>query len=170
MMICQECGQQPASLHFTKIVNGEKTEVHLCDSCAKEKGDALLNYGNFSIHQLLSGLMNFDPSPSTVMPGQGPVRCEHCGMTYQQFTKIGRFGCSECYRFFGNHLDPLFRRIHGSTRHIGKVPQRTGGHLKLKKQLAELKARLQQAVSREEFEEAAKLRDQIRMLEQRLNA
>ncbi len=169
-MICQECGQQPASLHFTKIVNGEKTEMHLCESCAKEKGEPLLNYGNFTIHQLLSGLMNFDPSPSTVMHGQEPVRCENCGMTYQQFTKIGRFGCSECYRFFGNSLDPLFRRIHGSTRHIGKVPQRTGGRLKLKKQLSELKSRLQEAVSREEFEEAAKLRDQIRSLEQRLNA
>ena len=169
-MLCQECGQQPASYHFTKIVNGEKTEFHLCESCAKEKGDTLFHYSNFSLPQLLSGLMNMEPSVSPVFHGQGLVRCENCGMTYQQFTKAGRFGCSECYRHFSHSLEPLFRRIHGSTRHLGKVPQRTGGHLKLKKQLSELKSRLQAAVSREEFEEAARLRDQIRALEERLKA
>lgn len=169
-MLCQECGQHPASYHFTKIVNGEKTEFHLCESCTKEKGDTLFHYGNFSLHQLLSGLMNLEPSVPQVVQGQGPVRCENCGMTYQQFTKAGRFGCSECYRYFAGSLEPLFRRIHGSTRHLGKVPQRTGGHLKLKKQLAELKDRLQLAVNREEFEEAAQLRDQIRALEERLKA
>lgn len=30
-MMCQECGQRPATLHFTKIVNGDKTEFHLCE-------------------------------------------------------------------------------------------------------------------------------------------
>ena len=169
-MLCQECGQHPATYHFTKIVNGDKTEFHLCESCAKEKGDSFFQYGNFSLPQLLSGLLNMEPSVPQFIQGQNLLRCENCGMTYQQFTKAGRFGCSDCYRYFSHTLEPLFRRIHGSTRHMGKVPERTGGHLKLKKQLADLKNRLQAAVSREEFEEAAKLRDAIRALEERLKA
>jgi len=169
-MLCQECGQQPASYHFTKIINGDKTELHLCESCAKEKGESLFPYSNFSLPQLLSGLMNFEPPVPQVVHGQTYMRCENCGMTYQQFTKAGRFGCSECYRYFASALEPLFRRIHGNTRHVGKVPQRTGGHLKLKRQLMDLKNRLQMAVQREEFEEAARLRDQIRALEEQLKA
>ena len=62
-MVCQECGKKPATLHFTKIVNGEKTEFHICESCAREKGDFIPGTTNgFSIHNLLSGLLDFEPS------------------------------------------------------------------------------------------------------------
>lgn len=40
-MQCQECGKRPATLHFTKIVNGEKTEFRICESCAREKGEII---------------------------------------------------------------------------------------------------------------------------------
>ena len=39
-MICQQCETRPATLHFTKIINGEKTEMHVCEQCASENGDA----------------------------------------------------------------------------------------------------------------------------------
>lgn len=166
-MLCQECGQRTASLHFTKIVNGEKTEFHLCDACAKEKGELLPGIHNgFSIHNLLSGMLNFDTqSAAQKRQTAGQLRCETCGLTYEQFSKIGRFGCSDCYRHFEPVLEPLFRRVHGNTVHSGKLPARSGVSLKRKRRLRELKARLQQLVAREAFEEAARVRDQIRELE-----
>jgi protein arginine kinase activator len=169
-MICQECGSKPATLHFTKIVNGEKSEYHFCESCAREKGELIPGTANgFSIHNLLSGMLDFDPPAGAL--GQKQVqelRCDSCGMSYAQFSKIGRFGCSHCYHAFADKLDPLFRRIHGTTTHAGKIPKRSGGQIQFKRELSELKRQLQQLIEREEFEKAAQIRDRIRELEKRL--
>ncbi|MVP02290.1 MULTISPECIES: UvrB/UvrC motif-containing protein [Paenibacillus] len=166
-MTCQECGQRPASLHFTKIVNGEKTEFHFCESCAKEKGELIPGTpGGFSIHNLLSGLLDFDPS-SGAMSKARPIRCEHCGLTYSQFSKLGRFGCSNCYQSFKEKLDPLFRRVHGNTLHVGKVPKRSGQEIEQKREIERLKKELQGLIEQEEFEKAAQLRDRIRDLDKK---
>ncbi len=171
-MLCPECGKRPATLHYTKIVNGEKTETHLCESCAQEKGEYMPGFDNsFSFHNLLSGLLNFDmagtESNNIAQPQQVP-RCATCGLTYNQFSKIGRFGCSDCFETFRDRLDPLLRRIHGSTTHHGKIPERTKGEIKVKRELEELREQLVRAVEAEEFETAAELRDQIRSLQERL--
>jgi protein arginine kinase activator len=171
-MLCQECGKRQATLHFTKIVNGEKTEFHICEVCAKEKGEALPGMNNtFSIHNLLSGLLNFDTANGTVNPAYSQtMQCQKCGLTYSQFSRSGRFGCSACYRTFGNRLEPLFRKVHsGNVTHFGKIPRRSGNMIKVKRDLQEMKQRLQQAIHNEEFELAAQLRDQIRELESKLN-
>ena len=102
-MFCQECGKKPATLHFTKIINGEKTEFHICESCAREKGEGIPGAPNsFSIHSLLSGLLDFEQLGGSGIAGikQPALRCEECGLTYAQFSKIGRFGCSSCYQAF----------------------------------------------------------------------
>ncbi|AIQ65762.1 excinuclease ABC subunit B [compost metagenome] len=171
-MVCQECGARPATLHFTKIVNGEKTEFHICEHCAREKGELIPGTsGGFSIHSLLSGLLDLEgaskgktAAASTVQD----VRCEECGMTYGQFSKLGRFGCSSCYKYFDKGLDPLFKRVHGSTAHVGKVPRRAGVQIQVRRQIDELKENMQQAIAQEEFETAAELRDQIRKLEKEI--
>lgn len=165
-MICQECGKKPATLHFTKIVNGEKTEFHICESCAREKGEMIPGTaGGFSIHNLLSGLLDFDPPTGGQRRQETPPRCENCGLTYSQFSKLGRFGCSECYKYFDERLDPLFKRVHGNTVHTGKVPKRTGGKIQVRRELERLKKELVQRVEHEDFEAAAKIRDQIKELE-----
>ncbi|WP_047154523.1 UvrB/UvrC motif-containing protein [Aneurinibacillus tyrosinisolvens] len=171
-MICQECHQRPATLHFTKIVNGEKTESHVCEICAQEKGELFPDgMNNFSIHHLLSGLL-LNNTESGANPfevkQEKPLRCENCGLTYSQFSNSGRFGCSNCYEAFEEKLDPLFRRVHGNTHHSGKVPERSGGTIKLKKEMAQLKKDLYRCIDQEEFEEAAHLRDRIRELEQQI--
>lgn len=167
-MLCHECNEREATLHFTKIVNGKKTEIHLCDHCARDKGEYIPGTNGFSIHQLLSGLLNFEQpvpnSPSRTV--QTEQQCEKCKMTYDQFARAGRFGCAECYETFSTKLDPMFRRVHsGNTSHIGKIPKRIGSGIKLNRQINQLKEELRQHISKEEFEEAANLRDQIRLLE-----
>mgnify|MGYP001497750988 FL=1 len=171
-MVCQECGNNPATLHFTKIINGEKTEIHLCEECAREKGDFFSGNNGFSIQNLLSGWLNFDAGNNNAAGTQVPVqslRCSKCGLSYAQFGKLGKFGCSECYRTFEERLDPVFRRVHGNTEHIGKIPKRAGGRVEYKRNLERLKIELQRAIEQEAFERAAELRDQIRELESKYN-
>lgn len=170
-MLCQECGKKQATLHFTKILNGEKTEFHICETCAREKGELIPGTPNgFSIHNLLSGLLDFDPSAHSTLANKAlPARCEHCGLTYSQFSKVGRFGCSHCYKYFGAKLDPLLKRVHGNIVHTGKVPKRSGGLIKQKREIENLKHELHLRIENEEFEQAAKLRDRIRELEKELS-
>ena len=170
-MLCPECGKRPATIHYTKIVNGEKSEFHLCEVCAQEKGEHMPGFDNgFSFHQLLSGLLNFDSSSSGGHTGYETnlLRCPTCGLTYNQFSKVGRFGCGDCYQTFQDRLEPLLRRIHGHTSHNGKIPSRAKGELKLQRKLEQLREQLAQKVQAEEFEEAARLRVQIRELQDRL--
>jgi protein arginine kinase activator len=172
-MLCDECGKRMATLHFTKIINGEKTEYHLCEVCAKEKGEKFTGIDiGFGFQNLLSGLLNPDfsqGSRSEWVQSTG-LRCPTCGLTYGQFAKMGRFGCMDCYRTFKDRLDPLFRRVHGHTSHRGKVPERTGGKLKIHREIERLKEELSRRVQAEEFEEAARLRDRIRELQGKLES
>ncbi|QOY37498.1 UvrB/UvrC motif-containing protein [Anaerobacillus isosaccharinicus] len=168
-MLCHECNKRDATLHFTKILNGNKTEIHLCDQCAREKGEYIPGSNGFSIHQLLSGLLNFEqalPNSPNRAPQQIEQTCEKCGMTLYQFARAGRFGCAQCYQTFSTKLDPMLRRVHsGNTTHVGKIPKRIGKDIQLHRKVEKLKQQLQQHISKEEFEEAAKLRDEIRSLE-----
>jgi protein arginine kinase activator len=169
-MLCQECGKRPATLHFTKIVNGDKTELHICEMCARERGEAIPGSpSGFSIHNLISGFLDFEPSGAAGAKTQ-TLRCDVCGMTYAQFSKIGRFGCSHCYKTFADRLDPLLKRVHGSTVHVGKVPKRAGGKVKTKREIERLKREMQARIEREDFETAAQLRDRIRELEKEVGA
>jgi protein arginine kinase activator len=91
--------------------------------------------------------------------------CRECGLTYEQFHQTGRLGCPDCYHYLAPRLDPLIRRIQGSSYHRGKVPRRGGGNLRVRREIESLRAQLQQLVAQEEFEKAAQIRDRIRNLE-----
>ncbi len=166
-MLCQKCHERQATVHLKKIISGEQTEYHLCEQCAAEQGDFIAQAMQaFDFNHLLSGLLNVETVPG--YPAQAPaaVRCDVCGMTYQQFTQVGRFGCPHCYESFASRLDPLLRRIQSSTSHSGKVPRRAGEQVKRRRHLEQLRKLLNQAVATEQYEEAARLRDEIRQLEQ----
>lgn len=170
-MECQECHKRPATLHFTQVVNGSKKEIHVCEVCAKEKGYMTYPEEGYSFESLLSGLFNFESSPfgkhnNSNLTGTKELQCEQCGMTFTEFKRVGKFGCASCYHTFSERLDPIFRRVHsGNTTHHGKIPKRQGGDLHAKKQLEEYKSQLKELVEQEAFEEAAKVRDQIKQLE-----
>ncbi|MCL2548346.1 MAG: UvrB/UvrC motif-containing protein [Symbiobacteriaceae bacterium] len=168
-MICQQCKQEPATVHMIHLNNGETTERHLCESCARKEGlklgEDLLS--NFSVN-LLSGLiaMQFGGEQEAHSPGdQGVVSCPVCGLSYQQFQRTGRLGCDSCYQAFRQHLEPLLRRVHGSTMHRGKIPLRSGKTLEIHRQIAHLREELQRAINEERYEVAARLRDEVRVLE-----
>lgn len=159
-MLCERCQERPASVHVTRIINGDKTELYLCQECAREIQPQL----NFSIPKFLAGLLDYDPGLEVKAPPAGE-RCQECGLTYEQFHQTGRLGCPDCYHYLSPRLDPLIRRIQGSSQHRGKVPRRAGGNLRVRREIENLRAQLQQLIQQEEFENAARVRDRIRDLE-----
>ncbi|MFJ8531022.1 UvrB/UvrC motif-containing protein [Bacillus sp. NPDC094106] len=176
-MTCQNCNIRPAALHYTKVVNGKKTEVHLCEQCAEQSGYTSFfqsPQSSFSFHDLLAGLLHGEPSmfeqQENHFTDSKVLKCPDCKMTYEQFAKVGRFGCSSCYEAFGEQIKPMLKRLHGGhTHHCGKIPEHMGGNIHLKKELDELKLSLKQYVQKEEFEKAAQVRDQIRSIENQLS-
>jgi protein arginine kinase activator len=166
-MVCDACKQQQATVHLTEIVNGQMTELHLCETCANQKGAQVESH--FGLADLLAGLADFGKVPDTE-PDVTVKACPSCGMTYEDFRKVGRLGCAECYSTFRRSLSNLLKRIHGSTHHLGKSPARLVKPPKAKLELAELKRRLERSIEMEEFEQAARLRDQIREMEKEQRA
>ncbi|MFH0839073.1 MAG: UvrB/UvrC motif-containing protein [Candidatus Omnitrophota bacterium] len=161
-MLCDICQKDEATVHFTEMINDQITELHLCEECAREKGAQTEQ--QFSLSDLLAGLVDFSiPEGTTIEDIK--MKCPNCKLTYEDFKKIGRLGCSECYNTFRVALEPLLKNIHGSTHHIGKSPQKSTKVYKAKSQFEELKTKLQKAIQVEAYEEAAKLRDMIRELE-----
>ena len=169
-MYCDECKERPATVHLTKILNNKKTEVHLCEQCAKERQDLSFNFEpSFSIHKFLANLFNEGLGNQLVVGKPRDTEgCRSCSLTFDQFGQVGRLGCGDCYTEFRSSLEPLLRRIHGSTRHTGKVPRRTGGTIRLRHEIEGLRKEMNAAVSAEDFEKAAELRDKIKELEKRV--
>ena len=164
MVMCQVCGKNPATVHFTEIQDNRSSELHVCQTCAQEKGLAPPSgLQKFSFSQLLAGMV--DEMATGEEEKVGPVQCPRCGLHYTSFKETGRLGCAECYQAFQFQLRPLLRRIHGDTRHRGKAPTHGGGPESSTRQIQRLHDELQRAVEREDFEHAASIRDEIRRLE-----
>ncbi|MFZ5591120.1 MAG: UvrB/UvrC motif-containing protein [Bacillota bacterium] len=169
-MECERCKQRPATIHFTEIINGNKRTLRLCEVCAREvQAESFSFIPQMNLHNLLASMFHPHLAAQSQQPAvnQG-LKCERCGLSEAQFARQGLLGCSECYRVFAGRLEDVFRRLHGNTGHIGKVPERTGGKVRLLKEIERLKKQLKEAVEREEFERAAALRDLIRDKEREL--
>src|SRR5690554_207356 len=161
-MLCQRCKNREASVHLTKIVNGKKAEIYLCEECARETGQiAFSSENSFSFQNLLAGMLGTGVER---YEGYRNDICKSCGLNYNEFTEKGLFGCDDCYDSFSEQLDPLLKRIHASNRHNGKVPERSGGNLRTRKEIKGLKKELQEAIQAEQFEKAAELQDKIHKL------
>jgi len=164
-MQCDVCGKKKATVHLTEIVDEQMTEMHLCESCAREKSVHMEQ--QFGLADLLAGLADFGQQVKDVEKVK--IKCSGCGLTYEDFRKFGRLGCSECYASFREYLGVLLKKIHGSARHSGKMPAKYQV-LSTKTDadpLEELKHHLKQAIQAENFEKAAELRDKIHELEKK---
>lgn len=166
-MICERCHKNPASVHMTQIMNGYKVERHLCEDCAKETG-----FGNaVSFQDIFKGFLGFT-SPeaagiSNSKTANSLYKCPECGLTYEGFRKTGKLGCEKCYEAFKPQLTATLESIHGSNVHKGKLPKKNGGSLLIRKEKEDLKKKLAIAIAKEEFEEAAQLRDRIKEMEKK---
>lgn len=164
-MLCQNCHKRAATVHLTQVVNSNKVEIYLCEHCAREKGS--LGIGSaIQLNEFLSGLMGLYDSGPYVMEESHPLRCEKCGMSYEEFQKVGKLGCNSCYEAFGEKLKPLVKRLHGSVEHTGKAPVKINKNVAVSREIAKLKDQLSKAVQSENYEKAAEYRDKIKALEE----
>jgi protein arginine kinase activator len=162
-MKCDNCNKT-ATVHLTEIKHGKKIEKHLCEQCAAQN-EGLPVKSHTPINEQLN---NYVMAHSGLTKEVGPA-CDNCGITWAEFRQGGLFGCANDYQVFEKDLTPLLQRAHeGATHHVGKVPTRRGGSgVPMKRQidLTKLRKELAKAVEAEDYERAAKLRDQIRQAE-----
>lgn len=154
-------------MHLTQIAGEKMQKVDLCEDCAKEKG--VNDPAAFSLADLLMGLGASQEVEKA--SGRKVSPCPACGFTHTDFKKTGRLGCPTCYDHFADGLATLLKSMHKGVRHVGKVPRRFK-HLKkaldTSDQLKTLQRKLAKAISEEQFEQAAELRDAIKVLSAQL--
>jgi protein arginine kinase activator len=156
-MKCQRCTKQ-ATLHITEVLGeGRFEEVHMCEECAKkylyepQKKKTATKVGDAA-----------DGDEDL----QAGTRCPACGLTFLEFRNHGRFGCPNDYDAFKADLLPLMESVHGEVRHAGKTPRRAPRTKTAQAELAHLRQQLQSLVNEENYEEAARIRDKIKQLEE----
>lgn len=171
-MLCERCGDNEASVHLTRIINGSKEEIHLCEECARNSSQLNMDDSNLSFQSLLSGILNnnFTGANSSVFENNTSDKlvCDNCGLSYQEFTKNGLFGCENCFEVFENKLDALFKRIHGNIRHTGKMPLLFKQKFEVESEISKLQNKMQTAVDEEDFEKAAEIRDKIHAIKENM--
>lgn len=161
-MLCEVCHERDAAVTLTQIVDNAVTVLRLCERCAAERG--VETQVSVSKHPLGEFLQAVHQQASTA--GSDATRCSFCGTTMADFRATGRWGCARCYTAFEQGIRELLRRVHGSSRHVGRAYQPPHPEsLEPSSPLGELKERLRRAIENEQFELAADLRDRIRVLE-----
>ena len=178
--MCQNCGKNEVTFHYTQVINGVKKEMNLCDKCAKELGLKDMSFSmpiNFS--SFLSDFFNdYNDNLLPSFMGTQTLQCKSCGTTFDDVVNSGEFGCSNCYSIFEDRISPILKNLHGSNRHVGRGYReisadnmdKTGtNHKKNVKnvdtkaeKLEKLQKDLQKAIKEERYEDAAKIRDQIK--------
>jgi protein arginine kinase activator len=128
-MQCQKCGENKATVHWVKEVNGKQSEAFLCHFCAGGMGNIGFGFSqeliqglDMAFHNFLPGFIGHSKNLTHSLP-QNPI-CEQCGLSFDAFEKIGRMGCGNCYQTFFNQLAPILSRIHGNVEYKGKIPLR----------------------------------------------
>ena len=160
--ICQECGQRKAAVDFTDFVDGKPVLSHLCDECyGKKKGLPPLSAAKV-LEQIVGTIA---PQLQKQLQKLGGRQCPECGISYLEFRQALQLGCPKDYEVFAEPLDDLLKRLHGASRHTGKVPVGAAQKGSRNLRLAVLGRKLEGAVNEEDFERAAKLRDEIRKVE-----
>ena len=162
-MVCDLCKKNDATVHLTQIVEGKVMKVDLCEPCSKAKG--VHDAAAFSLADLLVGLGAAEEIKGDAVPG---LKCATCGLTQEDFKKTGRLGCAQCWETFEQGLGSLLKAMHKSDHHVGKVPSKAAHTVAITEQIKTLNTALQKAVSAENYEEAARIRDQVRALESKL--
>ena len=177
-MNCDVCQKEDATIFFSQVVEGKLQKVNLCKECADDKG--VTDPTGFALADMLEGMGEEKVTEAAVETDD--LVCPSCGFSQTDFKKTGRFGCADCYHVFDDGLEGLLEAMHKHTQHVGKVPstfpdlpesdlvpapEEPMENSPLDK-LSELKSALSKSVEDEDYEEAARLRDEISQLESQM--
>lgn len=173
-MLCQACNKNNAAVHYKTNINGVVKEKYLCRECAEKHGaaqnemfppidvmDGFFGKTDDIFGGFFAGMMG---EPQTRKSTEHKA-CPMCGMRYSEFLHEGKIGCSKCYETFAQSLGATIKRIHTNSEHLGKVPEGIKSAFSDKRKIDELRKKLNGAIEAQEYEMAAKYRDEIRELE-----
>ncbi len=160
-VLCEECKTNEASYTISVMVGGEITTRHLCGDCMAKMN---MDIASGNIKSLLSTILSAITGDTAPGSAEKEVTCPRCGMTLSEFTRTGHLGCPKCYEAFREQLQPMLLQIHGRVQHAGRQPLSTAEEQRKRSATEQLQRQMEQAVALEDFETAAKLRDQIRAL------
>ena len=168
MKKCLRCTKQ-ATLHITELKGGKSLSLHLCENCAQEYLSTVEVGG---IHDEFADPLSIGSAigDDDDLEETGSHACPQCGMTFKQFRSHGRLGCPQDYQEFHDELLPLLESIHGETQHVGKFPPKVSDSSRRQYELIRMRNELKTAVDDEQYEHAARLRDQIQTLEAELRS
>jgi protein arginine kinase activator len=166
-MKCQHC-EKPATFHITELTTGPKpSELHLCEDHARayltqpeDETEAAPTLAGALAQQLKLG------QTAQELARLDQRSCPVCGITFYEFRQQGRLGCPHDYVCFEKELEPLLINIHGESSHVGKRPKRTSHGTDRRTELIRLRRELKEAIDKEEYELASRIRDTIRKFEQ----
>jgi protein arginine kinase activator len=164
LMKCDSC-QEKATVFYTQVMGGKLKKFVLCEACAQKKGIT-------SVDGLLMGgeLLGDSPPQTQISDSVAELNqedCSTCGFTLEDFRKVGRLGCPDCYQTFSREIMDRLPSMHKGGVHKGYLPEGLAKKQALESELASLVSKLESAIAEERFEDAAKVRDRISLIEQK---
>ena len=185
-MLCDNCKKREANVRYSENINGVRRELNLCEECSKKLGigeiglDMPINFSSF-FGDFIEDFSNTEFMP--MFNEFKTLKCDHCGYTFEDIAHTGRVGCANCYDVFQDRLDPIIRRIQSSNHHVGRLGKSIDKKIEERQERKEhneqrkkeetpeeklegLKEDLKQAIKEERYEDAAKLRDEIKKIEE----
>lgn len=190
-MLCDNCGKREANVRYSENINGRKKELKLCEECSRKLGITNIDFSMPIDFSSFFGEFMEDFTKPEFMPllsEMKTLKCDNCGYTFEDIANTGKLGCGNCYDVFQERLDPIIRRIQGANYHVGrvgkiidrKIDQKIANSSNQKEdkttksekrekenQLEKLQEQLKQAIQEEKYEEAAKIRDEIKKIEKK---
>lgn len=179
-MLCENCGKREANVRYSENINGVKKEMNLCEECSRKLG--ITDKMDFRMPSLdipsFFGSFLEDFSTPEFMPFLNEAKqltCDSCGSTFDDIVNTGKYGCANCYDVFGDRMDPILKKLQGANRHNGRLGKISENKVLFEKEdkkdnkkelekdkLEKLQENLKQAIKEERYEDAAKIRDEIK--------
>lgn len=189
-MLCDNCGKREANVRYSENINGRRKELNLCEECSKKLGISHMDFSMPIDFSSFFGEFMEDFATPEFMPLLDEIKalkCDNCGYTFEDIANTGKLGCGNCYEVFEERLDPIIRRIQGANRHVGRIGKIIDNNIEQKiekqsnkkkevdipkenkseNQLEKLQEELKQAIKEEKYEEAARIRDEIKKIEKK---
>lgn len=181
-MLCENCGKREANVRYSENINGRRKELNLCEECSKKLGINQIDFNMpIDFSSFLGGFMDELSTPE-FMPMFNTLKetkCNTCHSTFEDIINTGMIGCQDCYDIFEEKLDPIIKKIQGSNKHIGRIGKIIDNKIDEKNtskesnqkeknnenNIAMLQEKLKKAIKEERYEDAAKIRDEIKNLE-----
>lgn len=175
-MLCDNCGKREANVRYSENINGRKKELHLCEECSEKLGIGKMDFSMpIDFSSFLGGFMeNFlEPEFMPMIEEVKELKCEDCGYTFEDIANTGKLGCGNCYNVFESKLDPIIRKIQGANQHTGRTGKILDNKItnnqekqekqeKVENKKEKLQEELKKAIKEERYEDAAKIRDEIK--------